>query len=186
MSDFDGLSWVDTSSQLTLGPLCWCWPRYGGQTSDQPSATGKDVVDWMTAYVNVCVLAAAGYGSLASAQAVLRFLSAHLLPQPRDPFDIPELHLRPVATPRAPVSPDPAPAVTPPVNPPSPEPSLQSPVTPGSVSVAQVYTPVRLFPLVHFFSSCILQASLLCLRACKSRTCFPSCRASHNLISHLS
>ena len=86
----------------------------------------------------------AGYSSLASAQAVLRFLSAHLLPQPKDPFDIPELHLRPVATPRAPVSPDPTPAVSPLVIPPSPETSLPSPATPGSVSVAQVYTPVRL------------------------------------------
>ncbi|BDA49577.1 hypothetical protein COCOBI_14-1960 [Coccomyxa sp. Obi] len=90
-----------------------------------------------------------GYGSLASAQAVLRFLSTHLLPQPRDPFDIPELHLRPVATPRAPVSPDPAPAVNPLVIPPSPETSLSSPATPGAVSVAQVYTPDALDPIVE-------------------------------------
>lgn len=91
-----------------------------------------------------------GYGSLASAQAMLHFLSTHLLPQPKDPFDIPELHLRPVATPRAPVSPDPAPAVIQsPVNPPSPETSLQSPATPGSVSVAQVYTPDALDPIVE-------------------------------------
>ena len=80
-----------------------------------------------------------GYGSLASTQAVLRFLSKHLLPKPQDPFDIPELNLRPVATPRAPVAPDPAPAVSPS----STQASLPAPVTPGSVSVAQVYTPVR-------------------------------------------
>ncbi len=83
----------------------------------------------------------AGYGSLASAQAVLRFFSAHLLPKPQDPFEMPELNLRPVATPRAPVAPDPAPAVSPS----STQASLPCPVTPGSVSVAQVYTPVRVY-----------------------------------------
>ncbi|EIE19175.1 hypothetical protein COCSUDRAFT_67996 [Coccomyxa subellipsoidea C-169] len=86
-----------------------------------------------------------GYGSLASAQAVLRFFSAHLLPKPQDPFDMPELNLRPVATPRAPVAPDPAPAVSPS----STQASLPCPVTPGSVSVAQVYTPDALDPIVE-------------------------------------
>lgn len=69
---------------------------------------------------------------------MLRFLSTHLLPRPQDPFEIPELNLRPVATPRAPVQPDPVPAISPA----SSRVSLPSPSTSGSVSVAQVYTPV--------------------------------------------
>lgn len=75
-----------------------------------------------------------------SSQQTLRFLSKHLLPQPRSIFDdIPEPPtLRPVATPRAPVLPDPSPAV----NPASPQDFAPSPAFSDSVSVAQIYTPV--------------------------------------------